>query len=110
MSFAAPARRFAPLTGKPMSVSEARATARLLKILSDPHRLRMVNLLANSKEAVCVLDITEYLGLSQSTTSFHLKKLMDAGLLRRDRHGTWAYYSLERDVLRRLREVFRSRR
>ena len=39
-------------------------------------------------------DLTEPLGLSQPTVSHHLKKLMDVGLLARDKRGTWAYYSL----------------
>jgi ArsR family transcriptional regulator len=46
------------------------------------------------------------LGLSQSTVSHHLKKLTDAGLLHRERRGTWAFYSIEPGVLDRLRTVF----
>jgi ArsR family transcriptional regulator len=38
--------------------------------------------------------------------SFHLKKLLGSGLLRRERRGTWAYYSLDPDALARLAETF----
>jgi ArsR family transcriptional regulator, arsenate/arsenite/antimonite-responsive transcriptional repressor len=39
--------------------------------------------------------------------SFHLKKLVDAGLLHRERRGTWSYYSLDRQALGSLADVFR---
>ena len=54
-----------------------------------------MNLLANAAEPVCVCDFMPQLGLSQGTVSFHLKKLLDVGLLDREQRGTWAYYSLE---------------
>jgi ArsR family transcriptional regulator len=47
------------------------------------------------------------LGLSQPTVSFHMKKLVDAGLLEREQRGVWAYYSLREDAVRRLGDVVR---
>ena len=85
-----------------MSVDEAEATAAVFKALSDPARVRIVNLLANSSDALCVCHLTEPLGLSQATVSFHMKKLMDAGLLDREQRGVWAYYSLRDDARARL--------
>lgn len=81
-------------------------TAALFKALADPGRVRIVNLLANSEQAVCVCDLTQALGLSQPTVSFHLKKLTQAGLLTREQKGIWAYYSLDRTALARLSEMF----
>src|SRR4029450_3943531 len=81
-----------------MSDAEAEATARLFKALADPHRVKILNLLATSPGPVCVCEFTGPLGLSQPTVSHHLKKLMDAGLLDREQRGTWAYYSLRRDA------------
>ncbi|MCA1571604.1 MAG: metalloregulator ArsR/SmtB family transcription factor [Chloroflexi bacterium] len=95
----------APLAAGAISDEEAEATAELFKALADPHRVRIVNRLAAADEAVCVCDITDELGLSQPTTSFHLKKLVASGLLRRERHGTWAYYSIAEDALARLGDV-----
>jgi ArsR family transcriptional regulator, arsenate/arsenite/antimonite-responsive transcriptional repressor len=63
-------------------------------------------LLANALEPVCVCEFMPQLGLSQGTVSFHLKKLLAAGLLDREERGTWAYYSLKRDALDRLTNVF----
>jgi ArsR family transcriptional regulator len=64
-----------------------------------------VNLLANAADPVCVCDFMPRLGLSQGTVSFHLKKLLDVGLLEREQRGTWAYYSLNREGLERLADV-----
>jgi ArsR family transcriptional regulator len=101
-----PAACCAPLGATVMSEEDAEITARVFKALADPHRVRIVNLLATASEPVCVLDMTPELGLSQPTVSFHLKKLMDAGLLEREQRGVWAYYSIDRDVFARLPMVF----
>ena len=92
----------APLGSASLSDAEAATTARLFKALADPHRVRIVNLLATSPDPVCVCEFTGPLGLSQPTVSHHLKKLVEVGLLEREQRGIWAYYSLDRDTLGRL--------
>jgi ArsR family transcriptional regulator, arsenate/arsenite/antimonite-responsive transcriptional repressor len=92
----------APLATPGLSKDQAADTAKLFKALADPHRVKIVNLLATSPEPVCVCKFTGPLGLSQPTVSHHLKKLVDAGLLEREQRGTWAYFSLNRDTLGRL--------
>ena len=104
---AAPAACCVPITREGMSERDADATAALFRALADPHRVRVVNLLAVSGESVCVCDLTDTLGLSQPTVSFHMKKLVDAGLLEREQRGVWAYYSLRKEAVRRVREVLR---
>jgi ArsR family transcriptional regulator, arsenate/arsenite/antimonite-responsive transcriptional repressor len=88
-----------------MSEEEAEARAGFFKALSDPARVRIVNQLASTDEPLCVCHLTEPLGLSQATVSFHMKKLMDAGLLEREQRGVWAYYSLRDDARRRLSAI-----
>lgn len=100
----------APLAKPSITDEEARMTALLFKSLADPHRVRIVNLLANSSEPVCVCDINEHLPLSQATVSFHLKKLVSAGLLQREERGVWAYYSLDRRALERAAQTFDARK
>lgn len=100
----------APLLAERVSDDEAEATAALFKALSDPQRVKIINLLANSAEAVCVCDITEHLSVGQPTASFHLRKLTDTGLLRRETRGTWAYYSIERGALKALRRTVGGKR
>jgi ArsR family transcriptional regulator len=89
----------APLGTASLSDDQAQATARLFKALADPHRVKILNLLATSPDPVCVCEFTGPLGLSQPTVSHHLKKLLTAGLLAREQRGSWAYYRLRADTL-----------
>lgn len=95
----------APLGAPSLSDEEADATAELFRALGDPARVRIVNVIARSREAVCACELYEPLGLSQPTVSHHLKKLTDAGLLEREQRGKWAYFSLNPDALRTLAAV-----
>ena len=92
----------APLTGPALSDEEAAATARLFGALAEPSRVRLVNLLVDAGEPVCVCELTEPLGLAQPTVSHHLKRLTDAGLLDREERGKWAYYSINAQAMTRL--------
>ena len=94
-----------PLAAPALSNEEAEATARLFAALGDPHRVKIVNLLARSGEPVCACDLIAPLGLGQPTVSHHLKKLTDAGLLDREQRGKWAYFSLNSDALHTLAAV-----
>ena len=97
-----PAATCVPIAATGMSKIDAEATAAVFKALADPARVRVLNLLAASGDPVCVCHLTELLELSQPTVSFHMRKLVDAGLLDREQRGVWAYYSLRADARRRL--------
>ena len=85
----------APLALEPLGAEDAVALARTLKALADPARLRLLSLVAAHEGGeACVCDLTEPLGLTQPTVSHHLKVLVEAGLLTRDKRGVWAYYAL----------------
>lgn len=103
-----PVQRCVPIDRDGMTIREAVTTASVFKALGDPHRVRIVNMLATAREAVCICDLTGFLGLSQPTVSHHMRKLVDAGLLAREQRGVWAYYSLRDDALRRLGSVLGS--
>lgn len=64
---------------------------RVMKALSDPNRVRALKLLEN--KALCVCEIQEVLGIAQPTVSSHMKILEDAGLVNKERRGTWMIYS-----------------
>ena len=102
-----PAACCAPVAARGLTDEEAVTTARLFKALADPNRVKIVNRLATSDEPLCGCDLEEPLGLSQPTVSFHLKKLMDAGLLEREKRGIWVYWSLNRTATARLGGVLR---
>lgn len=95
----------APLGAEVLDEEEAQATATVFKALGDPHRVRIVNLLAAAGGPVCVCDLTPALGISQPTVSHHLKRLLTAGLLEREQRGTWSYYSLNDDAIARLAAI-----
>ncbi|MCD5317213.1 ArsR/SmtB family transcription factor [Kineosporia babensis] len=77
------------------SVEKAQKLASLLKALAEPTRLQLLSLVAAHEGGeACVCDLTEPVGLSQPTVSHHLKILVEAGLLTREKRGVWAYYTL----------------
>ena len=85
----------APLVRAPLGAEDATRLATTLKAIADPARLRLLSLVAAHEGGeACVCDLVEPLGLSQPTVSHHLKVLVDAGLLSRDKRGVWAYYAL----------------
>ena len=92
-----------PLSGSTLSAAEAAELERLFKALADRHRLRILNcLLQAGGEPVCVCEFQPALGISQPTVSHHLKQLVSAGLLEREKRGTFAYYRLKPGVLERI--------
>jgi ArsR family transcriptional regulator, arsenate/arsenite/antimonite-responsive transcriptional repressor len=82
--------------------------------LSDPIRVRMLSMMADGRsccdfsdsgvpaeegeEGICVCEFKEHFSMGQSKVSYHMKKLKDAGLVREERRGKWAFYSLDREV------------
>jgi len=60
-------------------------------------------MLAHSAGQVCVCDLEAALPVKQPTVSHHLKLLRDAGLIDCERHGLFAYYVVNRNVLAALR-------
>ena len=99
----------APLSEATISTEEADAAATLFKALADPHRVLILNRLLACDDAVCVCELNEDLDLSQPTVSFHLKKLVNAGLLAREQRGTWAYYSVVPEAMSQLSQLFKTK-
>jgi ArsR family transcriptional regulator len=92
-----------PLAGSTLTEDDATELERLLKALADRHRLRIVNILLQAGgEAVCVCEFQPRLGLSQPTVSHHLRQLLDAGVLEREKRGAYAYYRLVPGALGRI--------
>jgi len=76
--------------------------------LNDETRLLILRFI-DKNGVCCVCDLQNSLNMIQSRLSRHLKILKDAGFLRVERKGTWAYYSvrtpLDRFRLEALEEV-----
>lgn len=86
-----------------LTAEDAVDRAVVFKALADPNRLRLLSIVKNAPGGeACVCDLTEPLNLGQPTVSHHLKIMVDAGLLHREKRGTWAYYSLIEGTLERV--------
>jgi ArsR family transcriptional regulator len=105
-SRAAAATCCTPLARAPLSAEDAATLAHTLKAIADPARLRLLSLVAaHDGGEACVCDLIEPVGLSQPTVSHHLKVLVEAGLLTRDKRGVWAYFALVPGALDALADV-----
>lgn len=91
-----------PLVQPTLSEGQAVELERLFKALADRHRVRILNLLAGTEDAVCVCKLMPALGLAQPTVSYHLKLLLEAGVLERERRGRFGYYRLVPGVFDQL--------
>lgn len=81
----------------PLVRKDAESLAALLKAVADPTRLQLIALInASENGEACVCNLTEPLQLSQPTVSHHLKVLAEAGLLAREKRGTWVWYRTNR--------------
>jgi DNA-binding transcriptional ArsR family regulator len=66
-------------------------------ILSEPMRLRILNLLHDGEK--CVQELVEATQTSQANVSKHLKVMLQAGILDRRTEGTSAYYSVSDELI-----------
>ena len=74
--------------------AEAEEYAGWMRALADPTRIRILNLLAQTGEPVCVCEFVDQFPLGQSTISHHLKILRDVRFVFAERRGTFMYYQL----------------
>jgi ArsR family transcriptional regulator len=95
-----------PVLDAALSQGQADELAGAFKVLSDPVRLRLLSLIASAPDGeVCACDLVEPLGRSQPTVSHHLSVLTEAGLLRREKRGRWAWFSVVPERLEILRDA-----
>jgi len=96
----------APLLRKHLGRDDAEALAYAFKAIADPGRLRLLSFIAGQPGGeTCVCNLVAPLGLAQPTVSHHLKVLTDAGLLARERRGTWMFYHLVPERMEALRQA-----
>jgi ArsR family transcriptional regulator len=92
--------------------------SKMLKALSNVHRLRVYQTLFSGELVSCCdrieacepvvaqADLVKLLGLAQSTISQHLNVLEEAGLVTTERRGPWTCYRANRERAARLGEFF----
>lgn len=90
----------APLLPTP----DADGLATVFKALSDPTRVRLLQYLAESEAGTaCACHLPDALGISQPTLSFHMRKLLDAGLVDRSKRGRWVHWTVRPEALAPVR-------
>ncbi len=81
--------------------------AKQLKVLADPNRLRILNLLMAGVQCNC--EIGDALGMSKNLISHHLRILRNAGLVQAERDALdarWMYFSVNEEAIRALVAAF----
>ena len=86
-----------------LAPEQATRLADLFKSLSDPTRVRLMSVLAQTPE-LCVSDLSTLLGMGQSAVSHQLAYLRDMRLVRMRRAGRHIFYALDDDHIQRLFE------
>ncbi|MBB5937296.1 ArsR/SmtB family transcription factor [Streptomyces zagrosensis] len=76
----------------------------LIRIIADPLRLQIVQLLA--RETLCTIHLVEETGARQTNLSNHLRVLREAGVVETEPCGRFTYYKLRPEVLTALAEQF----
>jgi ArsR family transcriptional regulator len=90
-----------PLTQKEKSLAD------LLKLLSNPTRLSIFQLLMTG--AHCNCELAEILDLSLSLVSHHLRLMTESGLVKAQRDeedARWIHFSIDTERLNILRDLF----
>ena len=97
-----------PTNAEPAIAREsANKISGMLKALADPNRLQILAIISSSENhEVCVCDLTEPLNLTQPTVSHHLAKMVSAGILEKQKRGTWSWYRLNISAWQELASFF----
>jgi ArsR family transcriptional regulator len=98
-----------PVLASVLGEDDAEELAAAFKVLADPVRLRLLSLIAGQAGGeVCACELVEPLGRSQPTVSHHLKVLHEAGLVEREKRGSWVWYRAVPERLAVLRDALAS--
>ena len=77
--------------------------AKIFKILSDPKRLKILDMLSGGE--LCACKIQEEFNITQPTLSHDMKLMCDAGIVFSRKEGKWMQYSLN---LEKLNDVYKT--
>lgn len=93
-------------TDRMMPIPDALALAHRLRALSDPARIQLVSLLLTEPDQEsCTCLLAPAVGLSEPTVSHHLKQLLDAGIVTKERRGINVYYRLVPESVKAVARV-----
>jgi DNA-binding transcriptional ArsR family regulator len=90
-----------------MSKIDYEKNSQILKALSHPIRLQMVDVLLDDE--CCVTDVVNALGISQSTSSQHLLILKNSGIVYPQKHGTKTCYIVNNDLAKEIISILKKK-
>lgn len=79
-------------------------TAKIFKAFSVAIRLEILDLLKNGEKCAC--DLLEELDLTQSGLSYHMKILIESGIVTAREDGKWVYYTISEQGRQEIIEMF----
>lgn len=77
--------------------------AKILKVLSDPKRLKIVDMLTEGELCACKIQVE--FDITQPTLSHDMKLLCDAGIASARKEGKWMHYTLNKEVLGEVHQM-----
>ncbi len=69
--------------------------AKVFKALCDENRLKILSLLRSRR--LCACDLLDQVEVSQSGLSYHMKILVDSGIVESQQRGKWTYYNISEE-------------
>ena len=75
-------------------------TAKMLRAISEPKRLRIVDMVSCGE--LCACEILEEFHITQPTLSHDMRVLLEAGIVTDRREGKNIYYKLDKEALERM--------
>lgn len=79
-------------------------TAKIFKAFSVAIRLEILDLLKNGEECAC--NLLEELDLTQSGLSYHMKILIESGIVTAREDGKWVYYTISEQGRQKIIQMF----
>lgn len=76
----------------------------ICKAFSDTNRMKIFNMLREND--MCAFEILKHLECSQPTLSYHMKLLVDSGIVDSKKQGLWKHYSVNYKLLDEFQHYF----
>lgn len=74
-----------------------------LKAIAEPNRLQILDMISTGEKCAC--DILDSFEFTQPTLSYHMKVLIEAGIVNSRKEGIWQYYSLVDENIGELKSL-----
>jgi DNA-binding transcriptional ArsR family regulator len=84
-------------------MNDIEKTARIFKVLSEPSRVRIIELLKDRD--LCVNALARKLEITPAAVSQHMRILRDADIVTSEKNGYFVHYGLNRETLAQWREI-----